>query len=110
MPSATANHALTAELRTARIKEPKASRIQHNQVALVWCAVPTLGKESFVWCPVAEGGVGPVGVVLLAVVLGHNFGLQQGMEHLDREQLVAEFAVEGFDESVLPRCSWFDEH
>ena len=54
--------------------------------------------------------MGPVGVVLLAVVLGHNFGLQQGMEHLDREQLVAEFAVEGFDESVLPRCSWFDEH
>ncbi len=52
----------------------------------------------------------PVGAVALAVVLGHDFGLQQSVNHLDRQEFLAEFAVEGFDERVLPRRTGVAEH
>ena len=38
--------------------------------------------------------MGSVGVVVLAVVLGHDFGFQQGMKQFDCEQFVTEFAVD----------------
>ena len=54
--------------------------------------------------------MGPVAVVLPSVVLGHDFGFQQRVKHLDCQQHVAEFAVEGFHERVLPWRSRLDEH
>lgn len=56
-----------------------------------------------VQCSVVEGGMRPLGGVVPAVVLDHDCGFEQGMEHLDGENFVAEFAVEGFRECVLPR-------
>ena len=37
----------------------------------------------------------PLGGVVPAVVLDHDCSFEQGMEHLDGEKFVAEFAVEG---------------
>lgn len=54
-------------------------------------------------CSVAEGRMWPVGAVVLAVVLGHGFGLRQSMKQLYGKELVAKFAVAGFHECVLSR-------
>ena len=50
--------------------------------------------------------MGPVDVVVGSKVLGHDFGFQQRMECLDGEESVAECAVEGLPEHVLPGRSW----
>ncbi len=52
--------------------------------------------------------MGPPGVVLDAVILGEDLGLEQGLEELDAEQFVAELRVERLDERVLPRAARVD--
>jgi len=44
--------------------------------------------------------VRPVGDVVLAVVLGHDHGVQQRMKQLDGQEFVADFAAERFYERV----------
>lgn len=51
-----------------------------------------------------------VGVLVLAVVLGHDFGSQYGSENFDCEESVVEFAVDGFHERVQTGSAWFDEY
>ena len=43
-----------------------------------------------------------LGAEVLVAVPGDDCGLSQGTEHLNREEFVAEFAVEGFHGRVLP--------
>jgi hypothetical protein len=50
----------------------------------------------------AEGGVGPVGVVLDPPGFDNDLGLEQGSELLDVEQFVAGAAVERLHERVPP--------
>src|SRR5664280_303056 len=57
----------------------------------------------------AQGGVGPVAVVLGAPGIDNNLGHGQGGELPDVEQLVADPPVERLDERVLPRGAGFDE-
>ena len=56
-----------------------------------------------------EGRVRPVGVVLDPPGFDNDLGLEQGGELLDVEQLVADAAVEGLDEGVLPWRAGLDE-
>ena len=58
---------------------------------------------------VTKRAVGPVGVVLDSPVLGQDLGLEQRVELFGDEELVAESAVEGFSERVLPRRAGIDE-
>ena len=71
-------------------------------VVLVQLAAYSAGVRS------PEGGVRPVGVVLDPPGLDEDLGLEQGGELLDVEQLVADAAVEGLDEGVLPRRAGLD--
>ena len=57
----------------------------------------------------ADAGVGPVGVVVDAPVLDDDLGLEEGVEQLAVEELVAEAAVEALDPGVLPRAARVDE-
>ena len=52
--------------------------------------------------------MGGIGVVVDPEGLGQNLGFEQGLECFDVEQLVAQLAVEGLDEGVLPRVSRLD--
>src|SRR5215211_7843579 len=56
----------------------------------------------------AEGGVGPVGVVLDPPGLDHDLGHGQAGELLEVEQLVTHAAVEGLDVGVFPRRAGLD--
>ena len=47
-------------------------------------------------------------VVLESPVLQEQLSLVQAVEAFQFEQLSSEVAVEGFDERILPGCSWFD--
>ena len=57
---------------------------------------------------VAEANVGPVLVVLAAVVFDDDAGLGEDPELLAVEAIVAEAIVEGFDETVLPGADGLD--
>lgn len=49
----------------------------------------------------AKGGLGPVGVVVRSVVLSHGFSDQLRLEHLNRKEFGAVFAMEGLLERDL---------
>ena len=51
----------------------------------------------------------PDSIVLSAPVLDENLCLFEGVEDLNIEQTISEFAVETFTVSVLPRTAGFDE-
>ena len=53
--------------------------------------------------------MGSVLIVVLAVVLGHDFCFEQGGEYFDSQELVTQFPVEGFHVRVLPGCSGVNE-
>ncbi len=52
--------------------------------------------------------MGPVGVVLASPRLDNDLSLEEGGELFEVEQLVADPAVEAFNEGVLPRGAGLD--
>src|SRR5215207_1103882 len=60
------------------------------------------------WRPVAQGGVRPDRVVVLAPSFDDDPGLLQRVEDLAIEQLVAELRIETLAIAVLPRTAWHD--
>ena len=47
-------------------------------------------------------------VVCVSPVFDEDLGFEEAVEGLEVQQLVAEFAVEGFDVGVLSGCTGFD--
>src|SRR5215208_3317809 len=59
-------------------------------------------------CLVAEGCMGPDGIVMTAPALDDNLRLAERVEDLAVEQLVPEPGIEALDIAILPRAAWSD--
>ncbi len=56
-----------------------------------------------------QAAVRPLGVVLLAPLFDHSAGLAEGREVMLVQALIAQLAVEAFDEAVLHRMARANE-